>query len=106
MAAVRHTEDVADHRHKRGRASRYAYEYGIRREVKKVALVYEDLGAHPRFPTARVVMCYDSDGCGRAFLYRGYRDSRCYMKLYPDDAETYRFSGKRVIRIDRLRKKE
>ena len=70
-----------------------------------MALVYEDLGVHPLFPTARAVICYDSDGCGRVFLYRGYRDSRCYMKLYPDDAETYRFSGKRVIRIDRLRKK-
>lgn len=66
-------------------------------------LIYEDHGPHPRRPTARYIISYDDDGGGMPFYYYGYRDSRCFMKLYPCDRETVRYSKKMRIRVERIK---
>lgn len=67
-------------------------------------LIYEDHGPHPRRPMARYIIAYhDDDMSGREFCYYGYRDSRCYMKLYPCDRETVQTSKRMRIAVSRIR---
>ena len=66
-------------------------------------LVYENLGRHPRRPAAWDIISYDTDAPDRIFCYYGYRDSRCYMTLYPCDRDTAKNSKKMRVRVERIR---
>lgn len=68
-------------------------------------LIYEDHGPHPRRPMARYIIAYEEgDVSGREFCYYGYRDTRCYMKLYPCDRETVESSKKHRVAVSRIRR--
>lgn len=69
-----------------------------------MAIVYTDVGRHPKRPEARMIVERDDEGFeGSEMVYYGYPRMRM-MWLYPADRFTAQHSRVKKIKFDRIRK--